>query len=149
MKSDERSSLGWRIKEARTRAGLSQSEIGDVCNVKGPTVSRWEQDQGKGPGAVQIAAIAKATNRSISFFSDDQLPVTDQTAEDLLEKLRQKNLEIKEIKSTYEIIPDDFLSKVTMVNEEKRESLWEILTAGVEGVLEKQQNKTNSSSTAS
>ena len=43
------------LKRARLRLGLTQVELAKVLKVTSATVSRWERDEHKIPGAVPLA----------------------------------------------------------------------------------------------
>ena len=37
--------FGERVKELRTEKGLTQDQLGEIFNVRGATISRWESGQ--------------------------------------------------------------------------------------------------------
>lgn len=64
-------SLHNRIKEARTRKGLTQSELGSIIGVAKTTVAGYERQYE--PNAAQIGAIADALDVDVSFLLQDEI----------------------------------------------------------------------------
>ena len=63
-----------RIKVARIYAGLTQEELGKLCEVTKSAVSCWETGNKKKstePTLVNLRAIAKATGAPIAWLVDD------------------------------------------------------------------------------
>lgn len=50
-------SIGAKIKQLRTKKGLSQSELSDVFHVSTQAISKWESDTSF-PDITQLPAIA-------------------------------------------------------------------------------------------
>lgn len=69
--------LGERIKKAREDAGLSQQALADRVGLKqGQSISNYERDQAEVP-AKRLRAIAKETNKPMSFFLEEPEPEPD------------------------------------------------------------------------
>ncbi len=62
--------LGEKIKEARKKSNLKQSDIADALNIKNTTVSNWEKDISK-PDIDTIEYLCRAFNVSASYFIED------------------------------------------------------------------------------
>ena len=63
-------SLGNRIKDARKNAGLKQSDIAELLNIKNTTVSNWEKDISK-PDIDTIEYLCELFNVSANYFIAD------------------------------------------------------------------------------
>lgn len=63
-------SLGERIKEARKNAGLKQSDIANLLNIKNTTVSNWEKGISK-PDIDTIEYLCGLFNVSANYFIAD------------------------------------------------------------------------------
>jgi transcriptional regulator with XRE-family HTH domain len=59
---------GSKIREARHAAGLTQAALARAINTRERNIIRWENDQHE-PRFENVAAIAKATDRPLEFFS--------------------------------------------------------------------------------
>ncbi len=64
-------SLGKKIKEARLEANLSQLELSQALIVNEKSVSSYEAGRTK-PSIETLNKIAKKTNKSIAFFTEDK-----------------------------------------------------------------------------
>lgn len=63
-------SLGQRIKAAREEAGLLQSDLATLINVKSSgVISNWEKDKSK-PDADKIVSLCQALGVSCSYLLD-------------------------------------------------------------------------------
>lgn len=69
-RGDNVKSLGNRIKEARKNAGLKQSDIAQLLNIKNTTVSNWEKDISK-PDIDTIEYLCGLFNVSANYFIAD------------------------------------------------------------------------------
>ncbi|GHU93003.1 putative repressor protein - phage associated [Clostridia bacterium] len=61
--------LGSRIRDARERNSLQQSELAQAIGVKAGVITNWERDVNK-PSADKIALIAQALNITLSHLLD-------------------------------------------------------------------------------
>jgi transcriptional regulator with XRE-family HTH domain len=59
--------FGKRLREARERLGLKQSEVGKLMGVDDGTISRWELGKGY-PAAPQLEGLAKALGESLDHL---------------------------------------------------------------------------------
>lgn len=74
-----RMTLGDRIRDARTRAELSQEQLAERAGVYQTTLSRWERGGGENASARALQAIAEATGVSLAWLldgDDSALPPT-------------------------------------------------------------------------
>lgn len=62
--------LGQKIREARKKSNLKQSDIANALNIKNTTVSNWEKDISK-PDIDTIEYLCHVFNVSASYFIDD------------------------------------------------------------------------------
>lgn len=83
---------GAKIRAARLSAGMTQAALARAAQVSERNVVRWENDQHT-PRMEHIEAIARATNREVSFFfqgeeddEESELPTAREDA--FLEALR-------------------------------------------------------------
>lgn len=60
-------SIGERIKSARTRANLSQRDLGDAAGVSAMAISKYEHDQDI-PGSTILIRLAKALGVKVEYF---------------------------------------------------------------------------------
>ena len=58
---------GFRIKEARLAAGMSQSQLAQAIRTSERNIARWENTKTQ-PRVESVAAIAEATGREVDFF---------------------------------------------------------------------------------
>lgn len=63
---------GARIREARLGAGMTQARLAQVLETRERNIIRWENDQHE-PRTEFIAAIAKATGKTIEFFVSSEV----------------------------------------------------------------------------
>ncbi|MBV8659753.1 MAG: helix-turn-helix domain-containing protein [Burkholderiales bacterium] len=71
-KKDGVQSVLWqRLKVARKRAGLTQQEVADACNVSRSAVSQWEIEGDKKPTVDNLRAFARATRTPLEWLMDD------------------------------------------------------------------------------
>lgn len=64
------------MKQAREKAGLTQSELARSCGVSVQAVSQWESGSTKNPAASNVLATAKATGLNIEWLITGRQPVT-------------------------------------------------------------------------
>lgn len=64
-------SLHNRIKEARNRKGLTQTELGDLIGVAKTTIAGYERQYE--PSAAQLGAIADALDVDVTFLLQDEI----------------------------------------------------------------------------
>ena len=68
--------LGRRIKDTRTKRGMSQTKLADLLHVSGTAVWNWEAN-GVQPRQPMLAALAKVLGVSVSYLltgqDDDQV----------------------------------------------------------------------------
>lgn len=83
-------SLHSRIKEARTRKGLTQTELGAIIGVAKTTIAGYERQYE--PSAAQLGAIADALSVDITFLLQDEIKNRHETAAtpDEMEQLVKK-----------------------------------------------------------
>src|SRR5690606_23242866 len=62
-------SMSERIKYARTKAGLTQSDLAKWCGISRAAVSQWEAGSTKSPTSQNIFQIAKATGFNPEWLS--------------------------------------------------------------------------------
>lgn len=91
------STLGSRIKDARKKRGLTQSDLASLVKVKSSAViSNWEKDLNK-PDAEKIVLLCKTLDVPASYLlgsnPSDDLSVREKT---LIEKFREISEEAKE-----------------------------------------------------
>lgn len=63
-----------KIKEARTRAGLTQAQVADACGISREAVSQWEaRDEAKRthPGLENLLQFARLTGSSIGWLTGE------------------------------------------------------------------------------
>lgn len=60
--------IGEKIKQARTRAGLSQQQLADAIGVTKSIISQWELGR-KGPTRENINKVAEITVTSPAYFT--------------------------------------------------------------------------------
>jgi Zn-dependent peptidase ImmA (M78 family)/DNA-binding XRE family transcriptional regulator len=60
-------SIGERIKSARTRANLSQRDLGEAAEVSAMAISKYEHDQDV-PGSAILIRLAKALGVKVEYF---------------------------------------------------------------------------------
>lgn len=83
---------GERIRNARHAAGMTQKALAHAIGTGERNIPRWEKNQNE-PRAEHIAAIAKATGRSIEFFyaaggeDDDELEAAPMPSAQFIEDL--------------------------------------------------------------
>lgn len=58
---------GFRIREARLAAGMSQGQLARHINTSERNIVRWETSKNQ-PRVESVAAIAEATGRDVDFF---------------------------------------------------------------------------------
>ncbi len=58
---------GDKIREARHNAGMTQASLAQTIGTRERNIIRWENNQHE-PRAEHIAAIARATGKTIEFF---------------------------------------------------------------------------------
>ncbi|WP_295802169.1 helix-turn-helix transcriptional regulator [uncultured Microbulbifer sp.] len=75
-------SINDRMKQAREKAGLTQSELARSCGVSVQAVSQWESGSTKNPAASNVLATAKATGLSIEWLITGRQPVTARSIDD-------------------------------------------------------------------
>jgi transcriptional regulator with XRE-family HTH domain len=63
MPGDDRRAIGWRIRTARERAGLTREELGARVGVHPGSIARWETG-GSAPHAYTLGRIADACGAS-------------------------------------------------------------------------------------
>lgn len=64
----ESHTLAARIRAARTRSGLSQTELARALNVNRSTVGHWEREQGFSPTVEHINTMSEIMNVSVSWL---------------------------------------------------------------------------------
>ncbi len=85
-------SLHNRIKEARNRKGLTQTELGALIGVAKTTIAGYERQYE--PSAAQLGAIADALDVDVTFLLQDEIKsrhesgATTQEMEHLVKKYR-------------------------------------------------------------
>lgn len=62
--------LGQKLKNARTNAGLTQEQLAEKLCVSRAAVAKWETDKGL-PDILNLKAIAKLLDVSIDYLVDD------------------------------------------------------------------------------
>lgn len=67
-------SLASRMKRARLEAGLSQRKLAHIVKGTEASIIRYEAGQAR-PRPARMKAIAEATDRSISYFLEDDFDV--------------------------------------------------------------------------
>lgn len=87
--------LGLRIKQARTKLGLSQRKLAEMISSDQVTVSHYESGQRK-VSVVDLPSIAQALDVPVLYFFTDEIETDalDQTM--LVEFQRLPSLEFKE-----------------------------------------------------
>lgn len=75
-KADIKDTFGWRVKQARMDAGLTQDQLAKQLDLGRTAVTQWEL-AGAVPAAKTIAAVAKVLNVKESFlaYGDTNEPV--------------------------------------------------------------------------
>ena len=71
----ERDTLGWRIEQARRRAGMTQRDLEERIGRSRQTISDYEQDVSVPPADV-LLAISEATNVPLHELMGEQQPST-------------------------------------------------------------------------
>ncbi len=66
-------SFGKKLKIARLEQGLSQAQLGGLCNVSQPTVASWERNA-HAPRRITVVRIAAALGLTPTFFTTDGPP---------------------------------------------------------------------------
>ena len=61
------STLGSRIREARTAAGLSQQALADAVGAHQPTVAAWESDR-RSLSVESLAALSRSLGRTTDWL---------------------------------------------------------------------------------
>ena len=93
-----------RLKEARKKSGLSQSEVASKLKVKQSQVSRWELGENR-VTADQLWQLAKLYGLSVNhFLSEEGLPKNPRTMEDLMDiikRLEKENSLYEQLKSKF------------------------------------------------
>ena len=67
MEGGQKMLIGDRIKELRTRQGLSQAELGDKVETDGSVISRWETNRAK-VSQKYIVKLANALGTSTDYL---------------------------------------------------------------------------------
>lgn len=82
-------SFGERLKEARNRKKLKQSELAKQLGVKNTTISNWENNISK-PDLDMLSYICGALGVNVSYFLDAKIPDDDVTIQEfeLIKKYR-------------------------------------------------------------
>lgn len=99
--------IGHRIKQARTAAGLSQTDLARATGVSRGLVGQWESHRKK-PGRDVLAKIARATSVTVEFLLGDErldeavLVVSDPDEAALLRRYRM--LSERQRRSVHELI---------------------------------------------
>lgn len=61
--------IGSRIREARLSAGMTQATLAHATRTRERNIVRWENGHNE-PRFEHVAAIARATGKEMSFFTD-------------------------------------------------------------------------------
>lgn len=76
--------LAQRLKESRTKKGLSQAEVGNILEVANTTVSGWETDYSE-PSIKQLINLANMYNVSVEYLiGNSDIPIMPKLQETLL-----------------------------------------------------------------
>lgn len=65
-----------RIRQARRRAGLSQTALAQAVGVQRSAVSHWEASQGKNPSVSHLREIATVTGTQFEWLATGRGPMT-------------------------------------------------------------------------
>lgn len=68
------STIGERIKEARTGSSLTVKQLADACSVTTASVYQWESGATKGVKPENLAAISEATGYRMEYIARGELP---------------------------------------------------------------------------
>jgi transcriptional regulator with XRE-family HTH domain len=80
--------LGERIKAARADKGWKQKHLAAEVEVEPVTVSRWERGATT-PDLDVLRLVARATEKPLSYFVDEQAPAAGSTLAPRVERLEQ------------------------------------------------------------
>lgn len=73
-----------KIREARTRAGLTQAQVADACGISREAVSQWEardEDKRTYPGRANLLRFAQLTGSSIGWLMGESNEASQETLE--------------------------------------------------------------------
>jgi transcriptional regulator with XRE-family HTH domain len=62
-----------KIREARHKRGLSQSQLARLCDIPEQNIGRWERGDNT-PYGDNLAHLAEALNEPLEFFYTDDTP---------------------------------------------------------------------------
>ena len=85
----DRASINARISQARTEAGLTQPELGEILSVHWRTVQTWENQKGGRVPWDRLDEIARATGRTRDWLLHGEEPVDQERLEALLGRLER------------------------------------------------------------
>jgi transcriptional regulator with XRE-family HTH domain len=78
--------MGWhpeRLREARLRSGLSQTQLARAVETSERNIARWERvDRLTNPSGKYLIAIAEATGQPLGYFLNDDGAAEDEEDED-------------------------------------------------------------------
>ena len=81
MKSDQKETLGRRIKRIRNKLGINQAEFANLVGISGASaVSKYELDQ-RGAEIPTLIKISKLGNKSLDWLLVDRPPPKEKNAE--------------------------------------------------------------------
>lgn len=90
----EAQTLAERIRMARIRSGLSQTELAQALNVNRSTVGHWEREQGFSPTVEHMTMMSDVMNVSVSWLlqGTDEAPKPDASGARALLELKMITL---------------------------------------------------------
>lgn len=69
--------LGWRMRIAQERSGLTVGQLADRLGYSRSQLSRWMHDAGRAPRDIVLTAWALATGVSVDWLRTGQAPTND------------------------------------------------------------------------
>jgi transcriptional regulator with XRE-family HTH domain len=87
--------LGRRLREAREYLGLSQEQVADHLRIPRPSVSQFEAGK-RGISFLELKRLAALYRRPLEYFSNDDIPAADDTADALFRTAQELSSDDRE-----------------------------------------------------
>ncbi|MDR1245012.1 MAG: helix-turn-helix domain-containing protein [Endomicrobium sp.] len=100
---EQKKEFGKRIKKAALDADLSLKDLGAKLNVSRQMISQWTSGN-RNPKTDSLRKIAKATNKPLSYFFDDNIKEQPSDLDLIKKELENLNLKYELLKKEFELI---------------------------------------------
>ncbi len=94
--SMDKKSIAFRIKKARKEMKMSQRDLGEALNLSDKAISSYESGRAT-PPLKTLKLLSKVTKKPLSYFTDEQIDLTEFSIKTLLNNIENQLKEIKEI----------------------------------------------------